>query len=177
MNKQIDPEDQAMSEEETALLERADKWLELDQFSPSYDRLYAADLVRTLRSSLASAREKALEDAAKWCDDLAYAEECADDTMQGVRNGAPYRRAAKHIRASQAQGTGNNAAGQLPHGVSRADDPNEEAIRDRAFPAPANKPTVADATDLNARGVAPSVSDDSAGTSITAPAAPKRNEG
>jgi hypothetical protein len=61
-------------------------------------------------------------------------------------------------------------APQLPHGVCRADDPNEEA---KGIASSRSRPQAAGAgaTDPKARGVAPSVSDDRAGTSIAAGAA------
>ena len=51
------------------------------------------------RAGLAEGRKQGLEEAAAWHDAQAYAAECADDTMQGVRNGEPHRKAAAAIRA------------------------------------------------------------------------------
>jgi len=65
-----------------------------------------------------------------------------------------------------------NVAPQLPHGVSRADDPNEEAEKLDAGSSASALKAVATAAKPKARGVAPSVSDDRAGTSITAGATP-----
>lgn len=64
------------------------------------------------------------------------------------------------------------AAPQLPHGVCHADDPNDQA--DQGAGSSASSLTRPDATTASpeARGVAPSVSDDRAGRSITAGAAP-----
>ena len=64
------------------------------------------------------------------------------------------------------------AAG-LPHGVSHADDPNEEAEKLDAGSSASHLTRVnAPTAEPKARGVAPSVSDDSAGTSTTPSAAP-----
>ena len=66
----------------------------------------------------------------------------------------------------------SNAAAQLPHGVYRADDPNEEADHGAGSSARGLTSPVAPTASPEAREVAPSVSDDRAGTSITAAAAP-----
>jgi len=56
-------------------------------------------LVAECRAVRAEGRKQGLDEAAAWHDAQAYAAECADDTMQGVRNGEPHRKAAAAIRA------------------------------------------------------------------------------
>ena len=111
-------------------------------------------------------REATIQECARVCEDAAK-----DYHSIGVRVCNSNALAILAIDRSKIK-----AAPQLPHGVCRADDPNEEAEKlDAGSSASAHK-AVAPTAEPKARGVAPSVSDDRAGTSITAGAAPDVRE-
>lgn len=90
----------------------------------------------------------------------------AATTPSGSAARALLQAATAILALTYSQFVEQNAAAQVAHGLCHADDPNEEADQGAT-----DKPT-GNCASPEARGVAPSVSDDSAGTSIPVSAAP-----